>query len=66
MSVLEHALQVFGLIVANIVLGLFAVGGLLRMIAKLTEETPAIGCIGLPVIVLVTNISLAVWTIAGA
>ena len=66
MSVLIHSLQVPSLIVANIVVALFAVKGLWSLIAKLTEEEPAIGCIGLPVIVLVTNISLAVWTIAGA
>jgi hypothetical protein len=38
--------------------------GLLSLVAKLTDEEPALGCVGLPVLMLVLNVSLAVWTIA--
>jgi hypothetical protein len=61
-----HALQVFGLVVLNVVIGLLAMRGLLSLIAKLTDEEPALGCVGLPVLVLVMNVSLAAWTIAAA
>lgn len=66
MSALVHALQVLSLVVLNVMIGLLVMRGLWRLIAKLTDEEPALGCVGLPVVVLVVNVSLAVWTIGAA
>jgi predicted tellurium resistance membrane protein TerC len=66
MSVWVHSAQTPGLVVFNIVVGLIIVRGILRLIARLTQETPSLGCIGLPVIALVTATSLAIWTLATA
>ena len=64
MSTLIHTLQVLGLIMLNVVVGVLVMRGLLSLIAKLTDEKPALGCVGLPVLMLVLNVSLAVWMMA--
>lgn len=64
MNAILQALEVLVLIVLNVAVGLLVMRGLLSLVAKLTDEEPALGCVGLPVLMLVLNVSLAVWTIA--
>ena len=59
-----HALEVLVLIALNVAVGILVMRGLLSLIAKLTDEKPALGCVGLSVLMLVLNVSLAIWTIA--
>ena len=61
---LDDLLQVLGLAAANIVVGFVLVKWLMHLVAKLTEDEPYIGCVGLPAIMLVTMGSLIFWIIA--
>ena len=66
MSVFIHSIQVPGLVAFNIVAGMVLVRGIMRLVARLTEEAPSPVFIGVPAIVLVTSASLAIWTLAMA
>ena len=65
MNAVLHAVEVLILIALNVAVGILVMKGLLNLIGKLTDEKPALGCVGLPVLMLVLNVSLAAWTIAG-
>jgi hypothetical protein len=66
MSVFVQSMQVPGLVVFNVVMGLFVVRGIVHLVAKLTEEKPSIVLVGLPATVLVVTVSMAVWILATA
>jgi hypothetical protein len=59
-----HSLQILGLLAANIVIGFVLVKWLMGLVAKLTEDEPYLGCVGLPVTMLVAMGSLLIWIVA--
>lgn len=64
MNALAHLAQLSTLVSFNIVIGCLLYGGLIDLIARLTEEKPSIVFAGIPVAVLVALSSLIVWTLA--
>ena len=66
MSTLLHVVQVPALILLNIVIGLLVVRGIVNLVSRLMEDEPGFVFVALPVAVLVTTVSLAIWTIAMA
>ena len=57
-------LPVLGLVAANIVIGFVLVKWLMGLVAELTKDEPYLGCVGLPVALLVALSSLLVWFVA--
>jgi len=65
-SVFVQSMQVPSLVVFNVVMGLLVVRGIVHLVAKLTEEKPNMVFVGLPAVVLVVTVSMAVWILATA